>query len=151
MNPMVDIKRMENGYRFGNLLATGLPPAQSRTLLLRARGMSVEDVATALGCSPQNVKNAMRILFYKLDCGNAPALITRAFENGLLRILSLVLAVYISVFAGAVNDDTRRTRRDPPRNASRLARRTGNGRHDLFWDEDTHRFLIIPEALNDQA
>lgn len=148
MNPIVDIKRVTDGYQLGNLLATGLPPAQSRTLLLRARGMGTDQSAAVLGCSSQNIKQQMRTLFFKLNCSNAPALITRAFESGLLRILSLLLASYIALFGAVMDDDARRGRRDQPRGASRLVRRNIRDPHLLFWDEEGHRLLMIPEGTD---
>jgi DNA-binding CsgD family transcriptional regulator len=86
------ITRTENGYALNGLECVGLPRAQSHALLLRAQGRSFADAAEALGCSIQNVKNAIATLFYKLRADSSPELVTRAFESGFLRVLTLVAA-----------------------------------------------------------
>jgi DNA-binding CsgD family transcriptional regulator len=91
----LSITRTENGYALNGLECVGLPRAQSHALLLRAQGRSFADAAEALGCSIQNVKNAIATLFYKLRADSSPELVTRAFESGFLRLLTLVAAVHL--------------------------------------------------------
>lgn len=142
MNPL-QIKRTEAGYQFGNLIATGLPRAQSHALLLRARGLSFLEAARVMGCGEKNVKNAISALFYKTRSDNTPALITAAFESGLLRILCVILSIHLC--AGQIFDnEARRELRTRPRGSRQITRRPPSSGEQLLWDPETSELIASP-------
>lgn len=90
------ILRTEDGYKLGNLVATGLAPRESQALLLRASGFSVDATAKAMNCGRSNVQDRIVNLFYKLHANSTTELVTKAFQHGFLKFLTLVLAVQLS-------------------------------------------------------
>lgn len=139
------ITRTDAGYQLGNLMATGLPRAQSHALLLRARGISYRTAADMLSCSAQNIKSAIGTLFYKTHTNSTPELITAAFESGLLRIVCLLLTLHLS--AGQIIDtDARRELRTRPRGSRQITRRPPKMGEHLLWDPDTNTLITTPEA-----
>jgi FixJ family two-component response regulator len=62
-----------------------LTPAQDRVLRMRARGMSVMEVAAVLGISEQTVKNHLSDVYRRLGTGG---LIPTLIERGWLRVPS---------------------------------------------------------------
>lgn len=115
------ITRTANGYRLGNLECTGLPPRQSQTLLLRARGQSGTEAAAVMGCGAQSIKNNTATLFYKLGASNIAALITIAFERGHLSIVKTLAVIVVALYTSMV-PFTHQTDIDTPRPPSRVAR-----------------------------
>jgi len=99
MNPTTAIKRIEGGYQLGKLAAIGLAPRESQALLLRANGFSSEACAQAMNCKTGNVQARIRNLFYKMHATTTPELITKCFGSGILRFLSLVIALHIGMAA----------------------------------------------------
>lgn len=96
--------RTDSGYSFGSLVAEGLPPRQSQILLMRASGLSIKAIAQALQCSCANVQQGIKNLFFKLDAHSSPELITKAFANKTLRMLSLATAVFLGGFGAQLTD-----------------------------------------------
>ena len=99
MNAITNIKRIENGYQLGKLAAMGLPPRESQALLLAANGLSQNESATLMNCSASNVKGRLTNLFYKVSANSTPELITKCFGSGILRFLSLLIALHIGIAA----------------------------------------------------
>lgn len=128
--------RTATGYQCGKLHVTGLPPRQSQVLLLRALGNSRPKCAQLLGCSIANIKQATTELFFKLDADNATELVTRAFECGYLRFLSIFAALFIGLFATTTVDNhnfAARISRAPRTQFSRTtARAQRNGTNNKF-------------------
>lgn len=128
--------RTESGYQCGNLHVTGLPRRLSHVLLLRALGNSISECAQVLGCSAANIKQATTELFFKLNADSAPELITRAFQNGHLRFLSVFAALFIGLLCTAITDHhnaTARISRAPRTQFSRTTARTQrNGTNNKF-------------------
>jgi DNA-binding CsgD family transcriptional regulator len=124
MNAITNIKRIENGYQLGKLAAMGLPPRESQALLLAANGLSQNESATLMNCSAANIKGRLTNLFYKVSANSKAELITKCFENGILRFLSICLAIHIGIAAPGDYQFTRtrvRVARTPVKQEMRAA------------------------------
>lgn len=91
------ILRTDTGYQFGNLLATGLTPRESQALLLRASEHSVDACAKIMGCSKASVQDRMSTLFYKFHVQTTAGLITKAFQTGALKFLTVFLCAQMAI------------------------------------------------------
>lgn len=91
------ILRTETGYQLGNLHVAGVTPRESQALLLRASGMSVDECAKLMNCGKANVQDRISNLFYKFQVRTTPELITKAFQTGALKFLSVLLVVQLVV------------------------------------------------------
>lgn len=89
------ILRTNTGYKLGALHAEGLPPRESQALLLRASGLSIADCASAMNCCKSSVQDRVSNMFYKLHVDSTPALITKAFQSGFLKFLTLAAAIHL--------------------------------------------------------
>lgn len=127
-------QRTETGYQCGKLHTTGLPPRLSQVLLLRASGKSIRECAQLLGCSIANIKQAVTALFFKLDVDSSTELITRAFESGYLRFLSIFAALFIGLFATAVIDNNNFAARISRAPRTQFARAQRNGNNHKLTD-----------------
>ncbi len=129
-------KRTETGYQCEHLHVSGLAPRLSQVLLLRALGKSIGEIAQLLGCSTANIKQAINTLFFKLNADSSPELITRAFQNGYLRFLSIFAALFVGLFATAFIDNhmAARISRAPRHQTARVQQRNGNNK--MFDIED---------------
>lgn len=70
---------------------SGPPPLtltgrQRELVTLVAREMSNEEIARALGISPQTVKNHMTLLMARVGCQTRVGVIVWAYEHGLLKV-----------------------------------------------------------------
>lgn len=97
MNDITSIKRIENGYQLGKLAAVGLPPRESQALLLAANGLTQPQSAKVMNCTAANIKGRLTNLFYKVHAKSKAELITKCFESGILRFLSIFLAIHIGI------------------------------------------------------
>lgn len=127
-------QRTETGYQCEHLHVSGLAPRLSQVLLLRALGKSIREIAQLLGCSTANIKQAISTLFFKLDADSTPELITRAFQNGYLRFLSIFAALFIGLFATAVIDNHNMAARVSRAPRTQLARAQRNGNNNKLFD-----------------
>ena len=75
------------------ITVTGLPPRESKALELTAGGMTTKAAARAMGCSPRNVEALIHVSMERLGASNRTHLITRAVEQGFLRVGVSVLVV----------------------------------------------------------
>ncbi len=136
--------RTESGYQCGNLHVTGLPRRLSHVLLLRALGNSISECAQVLGCSAANIKQATAELFFKLNADSSPELITRAFQNGHLRFLSFLVALFIGLFSTVTADHQNliarisRTPRTQLRTRGTANARNNNG---IYWLPETNELV----------
>lgn len=102
MTSHIKILRTHTGYQLGDLHATGLTPRESQALLLKTQGLSVGECAQLMNCSKASVQDRISTLFYKLNVNNTPELITKAFQSGFLKFLTLIAALNLS--AAVLND-----------------------------------------------
>ncbi|WP_339617230.1 LuxR C-terminal-related transcriptional regulator [uncultured Gilvimarinus sp.] len=126
---MIHIQRTETGYRLGNLEAVGLPPRQSQTLLLLAKGLSRQAAADALGCKATAVRNNATALLCKLNASNMVGLITIAFERGNLNIVKSIAVIMVALhtsFAPYLHDADQQPLRPRSRPTVRIRRREEN-------------------------
>lgn len=128
--------RTETGYQHGTLHVSGLAPRLSQVLLLRASGKSQKECAQLLGCSEANVKQALSTLFFKLKADSSPELITRAFQNGYLRFLSIFTALFISLSSPVQVDNHNLNARFTRAPRHQTARAQRNGRNNEFLIEE---------------
>ena len=64
---------------------TTLTPRESETLKWLAEGKTMEEAAVILGVGVETVKTFCKSIRTKLDCTNAPSMVKRAYELGILR------------------------------------------------------------------
>lgn len=64
---------------------TTLTPRESETLKWLAEGKTIEETAIILGVSMETIKTFCKSIRTKLDCTNAPSMVKRAYELGILR------------------------------------------------------------------
>lgn len=95
----MNITRTPNGYRLGNLEATGLPPRQSQTLLALASGLTQKAAAEALGCKPPSIRNYASTLLYKLQATNTVHMVSCAFERGNLHLVKTLAVMVVAMHA----------------------------------------------------
>jgi DNA-binding CsgD family transcriptional regulator len=142
MNAPVNIKRTAEGYEFNGLVVSGFAPQESRVLLLRAAGFNVKECSRNLNCGVQAIKSRTSNLFYKLGANSTPELIVKAFKSGHLRLLTLMLALHVSLFAPFLDSQrdviarTGRTRPRPTHRVTRVMRSDG-----LFWNPETNELV----------
>lgn len=91
------ILRTETGYQLGSLHVTGLAPRESQALLLRATGLSIAACATAMNCGKSSVQDRIVNLFFKLKVDSTPELITKSFQSGFLKFLTLAAAIHLGI------------------------------------------------------
>jgi DNA-binding CsgD family transcriptional regulator len=117
------ILRTQTGYQLGNLEATGITPRESQALLLRASGFNVDECAKAMGCGKANVQDRISNLFYKCGASSTPELITKAFQSGILRFLSVLLLIQLAIAPpdNAARFTRTKLTRSPSRNEQRLS------------------------------
>lgn len=75
------------------LTVTGLPPREGQALELTAQGLTTKLAARQMHCSPRNVEALLHICMGRLGACNRTHLITRAVEQGFLRVGMLALIV----------------------------------------------------------
>jgi len=126
---------------------TGLPPREGQALELTAGGLTTKAAARAMGCSPRNVEALIHISMARLGACNRTHLITRAVEQGFLRVGMAVLvasSVLSLMPSPAVADEDqslfRRSRRTQTRNvAVRVSEDLDcvdlSCPHSLVWDD----------------
>lgn len=95
------ILRTDTGYQLGNLHASGLAPRECQALLLRASGASVTQCAQVMNCGKSSVQGRIANMFFKLHVDSTPELITKAFQSGFLKFLTLAAVIHL----GAVLPD----------------------------------------------
>lgn len=95
MNNTPRILRTDTGYQLGKLHASGLTPRESQALLLRASGLSIAACAEVMNCGKSSVQDRIVNLFYKLHVNSTPQLITKAFQNGFLKFVTLAAAIHL--------------------------------------------------------
>jgi|GEM_PF-6186623 len=157
----------ETGYRIGNLVADKLPKRQCEILLYTAKGFNDKASAEEMNCAPSTAKHLRKQVHFKLNTHNGPELITKAFELGYLRFMSIALAILLGIGAittprpAEASDNTktkneeeqmrlRNRQRNRQRSRQRQRTRTNRNRHQVFyifiptlsWDEDTQTLLI---------
>lgn len=136
--------RTSTGYQLGNLHADKLPIRQALTLIFTALGFSETQTAQQMHCSVSNVKQAKKVLFYKLNANSSAEAVTKAFENAYLRFASILVAIFISLFAPVISDHntiarlqrTRTSQQLRARNTARL--RQGDG---IYWVPETNELV----------
>lgn len=144
------IQRTSTGYQFNGLEVTGLAPRESQVLLLRAAGLNIKECSRSLNCGIQTIKSRTSNLFYKLGAHSTPELIARAFKSGHLRVLTVLLALHVSItmpYLDNSRDLIARSGRTRPRSSQRTNRAL---RCDgLLWNPDTNE-LVMPWELNNE-
>lgn len=140
------INRTEAGYSLGGLEAVNLPPRQSQVLLCIANDMTAKEAAELLECSQGNIYQRQESLHWKLNTHRQGGLISAAFQSGVLRIMTLLLAGFIStgftpeLEANEINNHTDsdsqrvRFRNRPGRNNNRRNR-------EWLWDDKNCEFF----------
>lgn len=63
---------------------TTLTPRESETLKWLAEGKTIEETAIILGVSMETIKTFCKSIRTKLNCTNAPSMVKRAYELGIL-------------------------------------------------------------------
>ena len=102
-----------------------LTPRQGEVLLLTAEGKTREETAIILRISPRTVKARLDDAKQRMDVYNTPALISRAWCDGILRRTLLVLiTLTLGYFSCATTTDDM-TRPPAPRTAAGRPIRTG--------------------------
>lgn len=89
------ILRTDTGYQLGKLHASGLSPRECQTLLLRATGASISECALELNIGKSSVQDRVTNMFFKLRADSTPELITKAFQNGFLKFLTLLAVIHL--------------------------------------------------------
>lgn len=142
INTKIDahIKRTRDGYEHNGLHVSGLAPRESHALLLRAQGMSYQRCAAVMNCTPKAVKARINNLFYKFNADSTPDLITRAFKSGALRLLTLLIAMHISIsapFFQTHKDVVARSQRTRTRSSSNAKKSDG-----IEWIPETNQLIL---------
>ena len=177
MNNVITMTREgKSGYRIGKLVADMLPKRQAEALLYTATGHSDKEAAEHMNCAPATVKHLRKEVHFKCGSHTGPELITRAFENGYLRLASITLAWLISLAGisatptpALASDNHSTTEQDEtlrPRNRQRRtnnrttrARRNPNSRSrntrvlaihipSLYWDDEAYTLFLEGTPLN---
>ena len=93
------VTRTPNGYRLGNLEATGLPPRQSQVLLAIASGLTQQQAADLLGCKSPSIRQGVSALLFKLHAHNAVHLVACAFARGNLHLVKTLAVLVVAMHA----------------------------------------------------
>lgn len=136
MNRQPRILRTDTGYQYGNLHASGLTPRESQVLLMRAQGLQMKQCAHQLDCSVTNIRKLLSALFYKLRATSSTELVTKAFERGNLKFLSILFFIGLclsgSIMADNPNSMMRTGRgRTTTIRIQRSSRKEGSGSQEL--------------------
>lgn len=100
----------EESFVYENIEVSGLTPRRREALALRACGLSYKRCAQIMGCSADNVKNRIDDLYFEFRASSTPQLMTKAIQKGVLRILTLLLAMHLGL-ASPINNHALRTAR----------------------------------------
>lgn len=137
--------RTNDGYSFEGLETLGLSPRQSQALLYIATDHTAGQAAQAMDCSTPNVNQLIQSLHWRLKTHRQGGLITAAFRNGFLRVISLLLASLIGTGATQVADasdvdDQQMRFRNKPRRSQ--GRRTGRRNREWVWNDEDNSFFV---------
>lgn len=103
----LQLKRFgETGYQLEQLIADHLPKRQQEALLYHAQGLTDKQAAELMNCAPNTVKHLRKEIHYKCKSHSGAQLITKAFQNGYLRFLSLALTWSIGLGTFITPQDT---------------------------------------------
>jgi DNA-binding CsgD family transcriptional regulator len=69
---------------FTGFLGRGAALRELECIMEVAAGRSSKEAAKALGCSPSTIEKAIERAFYKLGVSNRAALVTAAFQRGII-------------------------------------------------------------------
>jgi|GEM_PF-3216110 len=138
-----------------NLLITGFPPREGLVVGYTALGLCSKRIAREINCTPRNVENLRESAKGRLHAHNTPHLISKAFQSGFLRFLSLMLITWLGTGLQPVLaehfaiDSDEHLRRQGRSSRNRGRSRTQGRRNEfvLLWDPDLGRFIADEETI----